>query len=161
MTQRHLGGPRRVVYLHRHERQVEVARQALRFAEMKRLRMRLERVVRPGDRDALLADLLDLLGPRIDERHVVAGPREKRTDVASDGSGADEQDLLGHVALPVVMRMPGIIALLRTRAPVPSGRLQLEERGEASPAAGEVAGGTFLDDAPALENDHPVGLGGG
>jgi hypothetical protein len=45
----------------------------------------------------------------------VAGPREKRTDVASDRSGADEQDLLGHVALPEVMRMPGIIALREAR----------------------------------------------
>ena len=96
-----LGRPRGVVDLHRDERDLEVTRQALRLVEMERLGMRLERIVGPGDRDTLLADGLDLLGPRIDHGDVVAGPGKERADVASDRAGADEQDLLGHVFLPV------------------------------------------------------------
>src|SRR5438094_775484 len=62
---------------------------------------RLERLVRSRHRDTALADGLDLVGPRIDERHIVAGTRQERPEVASDGSSADEEHLLVHVALPV------------------------------------------------------------
>src|SRR5712691_7974193 len=68
---------------------------------MHRRGARLERLVRSRHRDAALADGLDLVGPRIDERHIVAGTREERPEVASDGSGADEEQLLAHVSLPV------------------------------------------------------------
>src|SRR5262245_40995408 len=74
VPKRQLRGPRRVVDLHGDECQVEVARHTLRLIEMKRFGMRLERVVRARHRDALLANRLDLLGPGIDEGHVVAGP---------------------------------------------------------------------------------------
>src|SRR5436309_15371300 len=116
MPQRHLDRPRRVVDLHGDEREVEVARHALRFAELHRLRVGLERIVRSGHRDALLADHLDLLGPRIDERHVVAGAREECTDVASNGSGTDEQYLLGHTVLPVWFECPALSRVPRSEA---------------------------------------------
>src|SRR5881628_4278007 len=76
---------------------------------MHRRGARLERLVRSRHRDAALADGLDLVGPRIDERHIVAGTRQERSEVASDGSGADEKQLLTHVALPVgcMLRRPG------------------------------------------------------
>src|SRR5439155_16858446 len=65
---------------------------------MHRRGARLERLVRSRHRDAALADGLDLVGPRIDERHIVAGTRQERPEVASDGSSADEEHLLAHVA---------------------------------------------------------------
>src|SRR5207244_412183 len=68
---------------------------------MHRRGARLERLVRSRHRDAALADGLDLVGPRIDERHIVAGTRQERSEVASDGSSADEEQLLAHVSLPV------------------------------------------------------------
>src|SRR5438128_10494648 len=76
---------------------------------MHRRGARLERLVRSRHRDAALADGLDLVGPGIDERHIVAGTRQERPQVASDGSGADEEQLLAHVALPVgcMLRRPG------------------------------------------------------
>src|SRR5213593_1934837 len=67
---------------------------------MHRRGARLERLVRSRHRDAALADGLDLVGPRIDERHIVAGTRQERSEVASDGSGADEEQLLAHVSPP-------------------------------------------------------------
>src|SRR5437870_4393408 len=57
---------------------------------------RLERLVGPGDRDPALTDRLDLLGPRIDQRHVVTRAREKRAQVAADRARADEENLLAH-----------------------------------------------------------------
>src|SRR2546428_7950556 len=76
---------------------------------MHRRGARLERLVRSSHRDTALADGLDLVGPRIDERHIVAGTRQECPQVASDGSGADEEQLLAHVALPVgcMLRRPG------------------------------------------------------
>src|SRR2546422_6667828 len=76
---------------------------------MHRRGARLERLVRSRYRDTALADGLDLVGPRIDERHVVAGTRQERPEIASDGSSADEKQLLTHVALPVgcMLRRPG------------------------------------------------------
>src|SRR5207247_97551 len=67
---------------------------------MHRRGARLERLVRSRHRDAALADGLDLVGPRIDERHIVAGTRQERPEIASDGSGADEEQLLAHVSPP-------------------------------------------------------------
>src|SRR5712691_485172 len=76
---------------------------------MHRRGARLERLVRSRHQDTALADGLDLVGPRIDERHIVAGTRQERPEVASDGSSADEKQLLAHVALPVgcMLRRPG------------------------------------------------------
>src|SRR5207247_1984688 len=93
MTDDELGRPRRVVDLHRHEGDVEVARHPLRLVQVEDRRPRLERVVRPGDRDAFRADRLDLLGPRIDERHVLPCAREERAEVAADRACAGEEDL--------------------------------------------------------------------
>src|SRR2546430_5777627 len=68
---------------------------------MHRRGARLERLVWSRHRDAALADGLDLVGPWIDERHIMAGTRQERPEVASDGSSADEEQLLAHVSLPV------------------------------------------------------------
>src|SRR5215469_2607818 len=66
---------------------------------MHRLGTGLEGIVRSRHGDTLLPDGLHLLGPRIDDGDVVAGAREKRTEVTSDCSGADEEQLLDHVFL--------------------------------------------------------------
>src|SRR5262249_58440332 len=99
----------------------------LRFVEMKRLGVRLERVVRPRDGYALLADRLDLLGPRIDERDVVAGARQERSDVAADGSGSDEQDLLGHAVL-----LAGLECRALSRVTTPRATRELSHRRRAA-----------------------------
>src|SRR5712691_5927888 len=65
---------------------------------MHRRGARLERLVRSRHRDTALADGLDLVDPRIDEHHIVAGPRQERPEVASDGSSADEEQLLAHAS---------------------------------------------------------------
>ena len=88
------GGPRRVVGLHGDDGDVEVGGQARRLVQVHGLRPRRERVVRPGDGDAARVDRVDLLGPRVDERHVVTGAREERPDVAAHGARPDEQELL-------------------------------------------------------------------
>ena len=74
MPERELRRPRRVVNLHGDEGDVVITRQAGRFVEMDGGRAGLERLVRAGHRDAVLPDGLDLLGPGIGERHLVAGP---------------------------------------------------------------------------------------
>src|SRR5262245_63412188 len=63
---------------------------------MHRGRVRLERLVRARHRDAALADGVHLLGPGVDQRDVVTGARQKRSEVAADCSCSDEQYLLGH-----------------------------------------------------------------
>jgi hypothetical protein len=50
-----------------------------------------------GDRQPVLADRVDLLGPGIDERDVVAGPGQEGSQIASDRACADEEELLGHL----------------------------------------------------------------
>ena len=101
VTQPELGGPLRVVHLHGHEGDVEVAGQLLRLVQVHRLRAGHERVVRARHGDAARVDGVHLLGPGVDQRHVVAGAREERSEVAADGAGADEEKLLAHVILPL------------------------------------------------------------
>ena len=96
MTDRELGGPGGVVDLHGHERDLEVTRQPERLVEVIDGGARLERLVGPGHRDPALTDRLDLLGPGIDQRHVVTRAREKRAQVAADRARADEENLLAH-----------------------------------------------------------------
>jgi acetolactate synthase I/II/III large subunit len=57
---------------------------------------RLEGVVRSRHGDPALADGLHLVGPGVDERHVVARAREECAEITADGSGADEQNLLAY-----------------------------------------------------------------
>src|SRR2546427_7794159 len=44
------------------------------------------------------ADRLDLIGPRIDERHVVPGTRQERPEIAADGARADEERSEEHTS---------------------------------------------------------------
>src|SRR5205823_9323202 len=83
-----------------------VARQARRLVQVQRGRPRLERLVGAGDRDPVLADGLDLVAPGIDEGHVVAGAGQECPDVAPDGPGANEEEPLAHVFLPMRWLMP-------------------------------------------------------
>src|SRR3989442_887811 len=93
-----LSRPRRVVHLHGDECDLVIARQAGRLVEVDGGGARFEGLVRPGHRQAALSDGLDLLGPGIDERHVVSGARQEGPEVASDGPGADEEKSLTHGA---------------------------------------------------------------
>jgi hypothetical protein len=95
VTHGELSRPRGVVHLHRDEGRLEVARQPLRLVQVIDRRPRLERVVRPRDGDALLADGLDLLRPRIDQGHVVSRTREEPAEIAADRARADEEHLHG------------------------------------------------------------------
>src|SRR5439155_1745702 len=52
-------------------------------------------IVRSRDGDALLADRLDLLRPRIDQGHVVSRTREEPAEIAADRARADEENLHG------------------------------------------------------------------
>ena len=67
-----LGRPGRVVGLHRDERDVVVTGQARGLVKVHGRGTGREGLVRSRHRDAALADDLDLLGPRIDQGHVVA-----------------------------------------------------------------------------------------
>src|SRR5262249_34318346 len=96
MTDRQLRRPRGVVDLHGHEHDLEVARQAEGLVQVVDGGTRLEGLVGPGHRDPALTDRLDLLGPGIDQRHVVAGARQERAEVAADRTRADEEYLLAH-----------------------------------------------------------------
>ncbi len=53
-----------------------------------------------GDAQPVLLDLLDMLGPRIDEGDVFAGLRHMRPGVAADRPGADDDDPFAHGFLP-------------------------------------------------------------
>src|SRR5262245_11074639 len=59
---------------------------------MYRHRVGLEGIVRPGHGDTTLLNHLDLLGPRIDERDVVACAGEEGAEVAADRACTDEKD---------------------------------------------------------------------
>jgi hypothetical protein len=58
-----------------------------------------------GVRDAqpMLAHVLDVLGPRVDERHVLAGLHHMRTGIAADRACADNGDFLAHGVLPQLL----------------------------------------------------------
>ena len=113
---RELGGPRGVVRLHRDHREVEVLGQPRRLVEVHRLRARRERVVRPRHRDAARVDGVDLLGPRVDEGQVVAGPRQERADVAAHRARPDEEDLL-HDGVTSAKESGGPVGPARGREP--------------------------------------------
>src|ERR1700733_3943982 len=49
-----------------------------------------------GYAQAVPLDLLDVLWPRVDERHILAGERHMRAGVATDSPGTDDRDLLLH-----------------------------------------------------------------
>jgi hypothetical protein len=102
MRQRHPGGPRGVVGLHRDEPDVEIGAEPLQLVHVDRDRLGLEGIVRPADRDTLTLQNFDLLGPRIHQGDLVAGPREERAQVAADRTRADEEHSLGHLEFLLV-----------------------------------------------------------
>jgi hypothetical protein len=85
-----------VVGLHRDHRDVErpLLRQLRHVADMQRLHRHHHRFGRRHavDREAVAADLLDMLRPAVDQRHVMAGAGEQGAGIAADGAGADEHD---------------------------------------------------------------------
>src|SRR3954454_6151733 len=99
VTQCKLRGPRRVIDLQRDEDDIEIARQALCFVQVRGLGMSGEGIMRTADRDALPAERLHLFGPGVDQRDIVPRARQEGADVAADRSGTDEQNFLGHERL--------------------------------------------------------------
>jgi hypothetical protein len=55
-----------------------------------------------GHAQAVLAHVLDMRRPRIDERHVLAGPRHVGAGVAADRSRSDNHNLAAHFILPAL-----------------------------------------------------------
>src|SRR5712691_8085177 len=109
---------------------------------MHRRGARLERLVRSRHRDAALADGLDLVGPGIDEGHIVARTRQERSEVASDGSGADEEQLLAHVSPPVA-------CMLRRHSA--GSTAEFWERELSAPQAGSNASESLLQACPPVK----------
>ena len=68
-------------------------------------------VLRPGadelllghafERQPVLADRLDMLGPRVDQGHVEPVMREVAAGIAADRAGADHRDALIHDLIPL------------------------------------------------------------
>ena len=56
----------------------------------------------PGVRhaQAMLSHMLDVLGPGIDERHVLAGLHHMGAGIAADRTRSDDGNLLAHAVLP-------------------------------------------------------------
>ena len=53
-----------------------------------------------GDAQAVLPHVLDMLGPGIDERHVLAGLHHMRAGIAADRARSDDRYLPAHAFLP-------------------------------------------------------------
>jgi hypothetical protein len=85
-------GPLRVVGLYRDEDHVERLGQALRLVEVERLHRDQVLAARAAEPQADLGHGLDVIGPLVDERHVVARPGEHAPDHAPDGARADDPD---------------------------------------------------------------------
>ena len=74
----------------------------LRLGQVQGARLGRERLRPLVMRDAqpVFLDLLDVLRPRVDERHILAGLRHMRAGIAADRPGADDDDPLAHCFLP-------------------------------------------------------------
>src|SRR5712675_2905677 len=110
------GGPGRVVGLHAHEGDVDrrLLGQLLRVGDVQRAHGDGEFCDIPGVGDAqpVLPHVLDMLGPWIDERHVLAGLHHMGAGIPADGTRSDDSDLPTHVSSrhswqPEVSRRPG------------------------------------------------------
>ncbi len=55
----------------------------------------------PFERQPVLADGLDVLGPRVDQGHVEPVMRELAPGIAADCAGADHRDTLVHDLIPL------------------------------------------------------------
>src|SRR5205823_14840534 len=54
----------------------------------------------PGELKTVLANCLDMLGPEVDQRHVVAMQRKMSAHIAADCAGPEHYDTLTHYFLP-------------------------------------------------------------
>ena len=74
-------------------------RQALHLGEVDDLRLDRELLLRrePVELEAALADGLDVLGPRIDQRDVVAEVGEGAADIAAERAGAYDCNSFWHI----------------------------------------------------------------
>ena len=94
----HRRRPLGVVRLDRDEGDVDrpLLRELLHLGQVQRLGLRDDRFLR-GDafeRQPVLADRLDMLGPRVDQRHVEPVMREVAAGIAADRAGPDHDDAL-------------------------------------------------------------------
>ena len=64
----------------------------------------------PGELETVLAYCLDMLGPVIDQRHVVAMQRKMPAHIAADCASAEHYDTLTHYFLPHLFVTPSSIA---------------------------------------------------
>ena len=56
-----------------------------------------------GDAQAVLSHVLDMLGPRIDEGHVLAGLHHMGAGIAADRARSDNGNLPAHAFLPAFL----------------------------------------------------------
>ena len=98
------GCPFGVVRLHADEGDVDrlLLGKLLRIRHVHRAHLggEFRNVADVADLQAVALHLLDMRGPRIDERHVLAGVRHVCSGIAADGAHAHECDLVAHVSLP-------------------------------------------------------------
>ena len=94
------GGPGRVVGLHADEGDVDrlLLGELLRVRDVQRAHGHREfrDVHGVGDAQPVLPHVLDMLGPGIDERHVLARLHHMSTGIAADGASSDDRDLPAH-----------------------------------------------------------------
>nr|WP_231168418.1 hypothetical protein [Bradyrhizobium sp. 41S5] len=126
------GGPGRVVGLHADEGDVDrlFLCQLLRVGDIKRAHRHREfgNVHRVRDAQSVLAHVLDMLGPGIDEGDVLTRLHHMRSGIAADRTRADDRDLPTHVStLLLIAADASCVRLLRAsledRAVRPTGPL--------------------------------------
>ena len=96
------GGPGRVVGLHAHEGDVDgrLFGELLRLGQVQCAHRHREfrHVPRMGHAQTMRTHVLDVLGPRVDEGHILARLHHVRPGIAAHGTGADDCYLLAHCA---------------------------------------------------------------
>jgi hypothetical protein len=96
------GGPGGVVRFHAHEGDVDrrLPGKLLCVRDMQRAHRHreLRDIHRMGDTQAVFAHVLDMLGPWIDEGHVLAGLHHVGAGISADGAGPDDRDFLAHAS---------------------------------------------------------------
>ncbi len=105
------GGPGGVVGLHADEGDVDrlFLGELLRVGDVQRAHRHGEFRLRHGvgDAQAVLAHMLDMVRPRIDEGDVLAGLHHMRAGIAADRAGADKSDFLAHAFLRIAQNLIG------------------------------------------------------
>ena len=105
------GRPGRVVGLHADEGDVDrlLLGELLRVRDMQRAHRNREfrDVLGVGDAQAVLAHVLDMLGPGIDEGDVLARLHHMGTGIPADGPRSDDRYLPTHAFLRAFLAAPG------------------------------------------------------